>query len=231
MKSEIKQRIAAYIEENRDAYHKLSKAIWDKPELGMEEYEAHRLHTEFLRERGFRVETPVAGMPTAYVATFGEGRPVIGFSAEYDALPGLSQQVAPHKAPISPGAPGQGCGHNLLGVAAVLAACSLKDAMQKQGLSGTIKLFGTPAEELCIGKPFMGSQGVFDGVDIVLDWHPWAGSAVNYSTCPAYFNVKYHFHGRTAHGNAPWHGRSALDAAILQAHAIELLREHYPPGP
>ncbi|MDR2771335.1 MAG: peptidase dimerization domain-containing protein, partial [Clostridiales Family XIII bacterium] len=99
------------------------------------------------------------------------------------------------------------------------------------GLSGTIKLFGTPAEELCIGKPFMGSQGVFDGVDIVLDWHPWAGSAVNYSTCPAYFNVKYHFHGRTAHGNAPWHGRSALDAAILQAHAIELLREHYPPGP
>ncbi|MDR2354656.1 MAG: amidohydrolase [Clostridiales Family XIII bacterium] len=231
MQSEIKRCIAAYIEENRDAYHKLSKAIWDKPELGMEEYEAHRLHTEFLRERGFRVESPVAGMPTAYVATFGEGRPVIGFSAEYDALPGLSQKVSPHKEAIRPGAPGQGCGHNLLGVAALLAACALRDAMQKRGFSGTIKIFGTPAEELCIGKPFMGSAGVFDGVDLILDWHPWAGSSAHYVTCPAYFNVKYHYRGRTAHGNAPWHGRSALDAAILQAHAIELLREHYPPGP
>jgi aminobenzoyl-glutamate utilization protein B len=231
MQSAVKQRIEAYIEENRDAFHRLSKEIWDKPELGMEEYEAHRLHTEFLRERGFRVETPVAGMPTAYVAAFGEGRPVIGFSAEYDALPGLSQRVAPHKAPIREGAPGHGCGHNLLGAAALLAACSLKEAMQKQGLSGTIKIFGTPAEELCIGKPFMGSRGVFDGVDVVLDWHPWSGSAAHYATCPAYFNVKYHFKGRTAHGNAPWHGRSALDAAVLQAHAIELLREHCPPGP
>jgi aminobenzoyl-glutamate utilization protein B len=196
----------------------------------LEEYEAHRLHTEFLKEKGFSVESGAAGMPTAYVATWGEGRPIIGFSAEYDALPGLSQKVTASKDPVRLGAPGQGCGHNLLGVGGVLAAVSLKEAMKKHGLSGTIKLFGTPAEELCVGKPFMGNQGVFDGVDVVLDWHPWAGSAVHYATCPAYFNVKYHFHGRTAHGNAPWHGRSALDAAILQGHAIEMLREHYPPG-
>jgi aminobenzoyl-glutamate utilization protein B len=231
MPSNIKRHIAAYIEENRDAYHKLSKAIWDKPELGLEEYEAHRLHTAFLKERGFRVESGVAGMPTAYVATWGDGKPVIGFSAEYDALPGLSQKVTPHKDPVKPGAPGQGCGHNLLGVGGVLAAVSLKEAMQKCGLSGTIRVFGTPAEELCVGKPFMGAAGVFDGADLILDWHPWAGSSAHYATCPAYFNVKYHFRGRTAHGNAPWHGRSALDAAVLQAHAIELLREHNPPGP
>ncbi|MDR2132900.1 MAG: amidohydrolase [Clostridiales Family XIII bacterium] len=231
MQSTIKRSIAAYIEENKDAYHGLSKAIWERPELGMEEYEAHRLHTEFLKERGFRVESPVADMPTAYVATYGEGHPVIGFSAEYDALPGLSQKATPHTDPVRQGAPGHGCGHNLLGVAALLAACSLQEAMRAQNLPGTIKIFGTPAEELCIGKPFMGSRGVFDGVDVVLDWHPWSSSAVHYSTCPAYFNVKYHFKGRTAHGNSPWHGRSALDAAILQAHAIEMLREHYPPGP
>jgi aminobenzoyl-glutamate utilization protein B len=231
MPNDVKQHIATYIEENREAYHALSKAIWEKPELGLEEYEAHRLHTEFLKERGFRVESGVADMPTAYVATWGEGKPVIGFSAEYDALPGLSQNVTPHKAPVKEGAPGQGCGHNLLGVAGVLAAVSLKEAMRKQGLSGTVKVFGTPAEELCVGKPFMGAAGVFDGTDVILDWHPWAYSASHYATCPAYFNVKYHFHGRTAHGNAPWHGRSALDAAVLQAHAIELLREHYPPGP
>jgi aminobenzoyl-glutamate utilization protein B len=212
-------------------YHRLSKAIWNKPELGMEEYEAHRLHTEFLASKGFSVESGVAGMPTSYVATWGEGSPSVGFSAEYDALPGLSQKVAPRKDPVYEGAPGQGCGHNLIGVAAVLAAVALKEAMIRDGLQGSIKVFGTPAEELCIGKPFMGSSGVFDGLDLILDWHPWAGSSVSYASCPAYFNVKYHFSGRTAHGNAPWHGRSALDAAILQSHAIELLREHYPPGP
>jgi aminobenzoyl-glutamate utilization protein B len=103
--------------------------------------------------------------------------------------------------------------------------------MREQGFAGTIKIFGTPAEELCIGKPFMGSRGVFEGVDLFLDWHPWSGSSVHYASCPAYFNVKYHFKGRAAHGNAPWYGRSALDAAMLQAHAIEMLREHYPPGP
>ncbi|MDR1134962.1 MAG: amidohydrolase [Clostridiales Family XIII bacterium] len=231
LQSDIKKCITEYIEENRDPYQKLSKAIWDKPELGLEEYEAHRLHTEFLKERGFDVVSGVAGMPTSYVATWGEGKPVIGFSAEYDALPGLSQKISAHKDPVSPGAPGQGCGHNLLGVAGILAAVSLKEAMLKKGVKGTIKLFGTPAEELCVGKPFMGSAGIFDGVDVVLDWHPWAGTSTHAATCPAYFNVKYHFHGRTAHGNAPWHGRSALDGAILQAHAIEMLREHYPPGP
>jgi aminobenzoyl-glutamate utilization protein B len=227
---DVKRCVSEYIEANRDEYHRLSKAIWEKPELGMEEYEAHRLHTEFLKSKGFSVESGVASMPTAYVATWGEGKPFIGFSAEYDALPGLSQNVTPHKDPVRPGAPGQGCGHNLIGAAAVLAAVSLKEAMIKNAVKGSIKVFGTPAEELCVGKPFMGGEGVFDGLDLVLDWHPWAGSSVHYATCPAYFNVKYHFSGRTAHGNAPWHGRSALDAAVLQAHAIELLREHYPPS-
>lgn len=169
-------------------------------------------------------------MPTAFVGTYGSGKPVIGFSVEYDALPGLSQKVLDHKEPVVESAPGHGCGHNLLGTGALMAATALKEAMRKYGLPGTIKVFGTPAEELCIGKPVMGNSGIFDGIDILLDWHPSEESGAEYVTCPAYFNIRYHYKGQTAHGNAPWYGRSALDAAILQGHAIEMLREHIEPS-
>ena len=128
------------------------------------------------------------------------------------------------------GAPGHGCGHNLLGVGAVGAAVALAHLMKKHKLPGTIKVLGTPAEEICAGKPFMASAGLFKGFDAIIDWHPYFLNQVLYDTCNAYFNVKYHFQGRTAHGNSPWEGRSALDAAILMGHAIELMREHIPPG-
>lgn len=230
MRTEVKKFITEYIEKNKKEYHKAAMEIWERPELGLEEYEACRIYTEFLKAKGFDVETGVAGMPTSYVATYGNGSPVIGFSAEYDALPGLSQKVLDHKEPVKMGGPGHGCGHNLLGIGGILAAASLKEAMERYCLKGMIKLFGTPAEELCIGKPFMGNAGVFHGVDVFFDWHPFQENSANYVTCPSYFNVRYHFNGRTAHGNSPWHGRSALDAAILQGHAIELLREHIPPS-
>ena len=230
MANEVKQFIESYIKENNAVYHEMSDKIWERPELGMEEFEAFEIQTSFLEENGFTVEKGVAGMPTAYVATYGEGSPVIGFSSEYDALPGLSQKISDVKDPVVEGAPGQGCGHNLLGVAAMFAVMSLKEAKEKLNLPGTIKLFGTPAEEICVGKPFMGNAGVFNGVDLFLDWHPMSYNAAQYLVCHSYFNVKYHFSGRTSHGNSPWHGRSALDAAILQAHAIEMLREHLVPG-
>lgn len=231
MVNKTKKFISNYIMENKDEFYALSQKIWENPELGMEEYYACELLVKFLKNKGFSVETNVAGMPTAFVATYGKGKPVIGFSAEYDALPGLSQKIIDKKEPVQPGGPGQGCGHNLLGVGAILAAIALKEAIEKYQLQCTIRIFGTPAEELCIGKPVMGNAGVFKGTDIVLDWHPMQSTGANYLTCPAYFNIRYHFKGRTAHGNSPWHGRSALDAALLQAHAIEMLREHIDPGP
>jgi len=229
-KKEVKDFMLDYIEKNSPAYFEIAHKIWEKPELGMEEHYACRLHKDFLREQGFEIEENAAGMPTAFVATYGSGRPVIGFSIEYDALPGLSQKTVPCKDPVSEGAPGEGCGHNLLGVGGAAAAAALKAAMDRFGFSCTIKVFGTPAEELCIGKPVMANAGLFEGLDAVLDWHPMLYTAASYLNCLAYFNVKYHFRGQTSHGNSPWYGRSALDAAIFTGHGIEMLREHIKPG-
>ncbi len=230
------QFVRAYVEQQREAFLGHARAIWSHPELGCEEVRASRLLVEVLREHGFAVETGVAGMPTAFVARWGEGRPVVAFSCEYDALPGLSQArpdlgAGPAQAPVVAAAPGHGCGHNLLGVGNVLAAVAVRRWLEAERRPGAVVVFGTPAEEICVGKPYMARAGAFRGVDAVLDWHPWDANSANADHCNAYFNVKYHFHGRTAHGNSPWTGRSALDSAVLMGHAIEMLREHVAPGP
>ncbi len=226
-----KKSAVDWIESNKSSFYKLSNAIWSYAELGMEEYQSSRAIIDFLKRNDFDVESGVADMPTAFVATFGTGKPVIGFSCEYDALPGLSQkQDRNEEEPVIEGAPGHGCGHNLLGIGAIMAAVALKNAMIDFGLQGTIKIFGTPAEELCIGKPYMARAGLFNDIDAFIDWHPGSFNCANYSACNAYFNIRYHFRGRTAHGNSPWYGRSALDAAILMGHMIEHLREHTTPG-
>jgi aminobenzoyl-glutamate utilization protein B len=197
----------------------------------MQEFKSCGLLKSALAAHGFRVEEGLAGMPTAFVAAYGEGSPVIAVNCEYDALPGLSQDAcAVRKSPKRDGAPGHGCGHNLLGTAAVKAAIALKHAMEKHGLGGTIKVLGAPAEELCLGKPFLGKAGLLRGIDAFLDWHPWSYNRADYDACCAYFSVRYHYKGRSCHGNSPWYGRSALDAAMLQAHATEYLREHIHPG-
>ncbi|MEM2914264.1 MAG: amidohydrolase, partial [Candidatus Bathyarchaeia archaeon] len=208
------------------------KEIWKIPELGLEEYHSSKLIIDFLDAKGFTIEKGVAGIPTAFIATYnyGDRKPVIGINCEYDALPGLSQESITKKQPIVPGAPGHGCGHNLLGVGSAGAAASLKIVMEKYGLSGIVKVLGAPAEEICVGKPFMARAGLFEKFDAIIDWHPYFLNQVLYDTCNAYFNIKFHFKGRTAHGNAPWEGCSALDSAILMGHAIELLREHIIPG-
>jgi len=226
----VKQFLLDWLESHKDAFYQVSDAIWNFSELGMEEHQSAALLADLLEKHGFNVEKGVAGMPTSFVAFCGSGKPVLGLSAEYDCLPGLSQKIIDEQDPVIPGAPGHGCGHNLLGTAAVAAAIALKNALEHLGLSATIKVFGTPAEELCIGKPFMARAGLFKDVDVFLDWHPWFYNRADYDRCNAYFNIKYHFKGRTAHGNSPWHGRSALDAAMLQAHAVEMLREHITPG-
>lgn len=231
MMEKEKAFIVDWIEEHREQFYETADQLWENPELGMEEYESSKALQKVLEQNGFQVEAGVADMPTAFVAVWGDKGPVVGFSAEFDCLPGLSQEKdAVEKKPIIQGGPGHGCGHNLLGTGAIMAAAALKEAMIRQGIEGTIKVFGTPAEELCIGKPFMARAGCFEGVDFFLDWHPMTMNRAGFCECSAYFNIKYHFKGRTAHGNAPWHGRSALDGALLMGSALEMLREHMPPG-
>ncbi|MDR1574286.1 MAG: amidohydrolase [Clostridiales Family XIII bacterium] len=216
---------------NSDEFYGISDGIWECPELPMQEFKSCGLLKSSLTAHGFAVKEGVAGMPTAFEAVYGEGRPVIAINCEYDALPGLSQDAASvRKSPRIEGAPGHGCGHNLLGSAAVKAAVALRYAMEKHGLKGSVKVLGAPAEELCLGKPFLGKAGLLDGIDAFLDWHPWSYNRADYDACCAYFSVKYHYKGRSCHGNSPWHGRSALDAAMLQAHSTEYLREHLGPG-
>ncbi len=228
---DVKEFIITWNEENTQDFYDTEKFIWEHPELSMQEFESSKALMVLLEKYGFSVESGVAGMPTAFIATYGEGKPIIGINAEYDALPGLSQDGEKlEKSALIQGAPGQGCGHNLLGTGGVKAAIAVREAIEKFGLKGTVKVFGSPAEELCLGKPYMGRAGCYDGVDAFLDWHPWSYTKANYDSCQAYFSKKYHFKGRTSHGNSPWHGRSALDAGQLMGHAIDILREHIYPG-
>jgi aminobenzoyl-glutamate utilization protein B len=228
--AKVKQFINEWIDENKGEFIDCAAYIFDNPELGMQEFKAVEALTNLAAKHGFKVDAGVAGMPTAFAASYGSGKPVIAFSVEYDCLPGLSQKVSSEKEPVMEGAPGHGCGHNILGTTAMAAGIALRYAMEKFALTGTIKMFGTPAEETCIGKPFMARAGLFDDVDAFLDWHPSCENTMVNKSSNAYFNKYYHFKGKTAHGNSPWNGRSALDACILMAHAAEILREHVQPG-
>ncbi len=230
-RKKIKEFIFQWIEENKEKYYEIADFIWENPELSLEEFEACEKLTGILEANGFQIEKGLAGMPTAFIGTYGDKDPVVGINVEYDCLPGLSQQLGyAEKKPILEGAPGHGCAHNLLGTTAVMAGIALRYGIEKYGIDATIKMFGSPAEELCVGKPFMGRAGLYQGVDFFLDWHPWNYNRADYDSCNAYFNVKYHFKGRTAHGNSPWNGRSTLDAAMLMGQALEMLREHYEPA-
>lgn len=218
-----------YLEESFDVYNQLQKNIWSHPELGFLEDYSSGLLQEHLLQNGFEVESGLAGMPTSFVASFGSGEPVIGILAEFDALPGLSQDTVPYRKPLIDGGNGHGCGHNTFGVAASAGAIAIKKWLEENNHSGTIKVFGTPAEEGGGGKVYMVRDGLFDDVDIVLDWHPGARNAVNVGTGTAIQMVDYTFHGVAAHaaGN-PDKGRSALDGVEAFNYMVNMLREHVP---
>ena len=223
-----KKTAIAWIDGAKATYEEIAKYLSDNPELSLVEFKSSGKLQEYLARNGFKVEKGVSGMPTAFVATWGSGKPVIGFLAEFDALPGLSQvagRVA--KEVIIQGAPGHGCGHNLFGPASVTAAIATKAAMEKHGIKGTLKVFGTPAEETLVGKIFMARDGVFDGVDIMVSWHPGDFNGVDYSSMLAMTSVKFQFKGRSAHAAAAPHaGRSALDGVELMNIAMNYMREH-----
>jgi len=216
-----------FISENERRIIEISDKIWEFAELGLEEFKSSSLLAEELRKFGFKVEMGAAGMPTAFVATYGSGRPVIGVMGEYDALAGVSQKVAPKKEPLVEGAPGHGCGHNIHGTSGVAGAIAAKMAMESTGIKGTLKFFGTPAEETVGGKVFMVRDGVFDGVDAVLSHHPGSMNTGGYAGNNAVNDVKFHFYGVTSHAaGSPEEGRSAIDAVELMNIGVNYLREH-----
>jgi aminobenzoyl-glutamate utilization protein B len=210
-------------------YGDVSRKIWEFAELGYKENKSAELLKSELRGAGFQLEENVAGIPTAFTATFGQGKPVIGIMGEYDALPGLSQDTTPDRKPIAEGAPGHACGHNLLGAASLFAAVTIKDWMAQNKIAGTLRYYGTPAEEGGGGKLYMIRSGAFKDVDVVLSWHPADSNGASLRSSLAIIEAKFKFYGKAAHAAAaPDAGRSALDGLMISANAIEFLREHVP---
>ncbi len=212
-----------------DFYKKIALQIGDYAELGFKEVKSSGLLESTLKDNGFTIQTGVAGMPTAFVASYGSGKPVIAFLAEYDALPGMSQAFSAEKTSIEGQAAGHACGHNLLGTGSVAAAIEIKQLIAAKKLSGTIKVFGCPAEEGGSGKVYLVRAGLFNDVDIVLHWHPDAQNNVMATSSLANISAKFRFHGLAAHAAAePEKGRSALDAVEGMDYLVNMMREHIP---
>lgn len=217
------------MDERSGHFGDLSRRIWEHAEVGYKEFRSSELLKSELRSASFRIEENIAGIPTAFTASYGSGKPVIGILGEYDALPGLSQDAIPEKKAIRAGAPGHGCGHNLFGAASAFAAITIRDYLAEKKIPGTIRFYGTPAEEGGSGKVFMSRAGVFNDCDAVLVWHPSDQNRASMASSLANISAKFRFYGKASHAaGSPDKGRSALDAVVLAAHAIDLLREHVP---
>jgi aminobenzoyl-glutamate utilization protein B len=209
----------------------LADRVWGYAETALREGKSAAALADYAERQGFRVDRGVAGLPTAFVASYGEGRPIIGLLGEYDALPGLSQKARPSREAITPGGAGHGCGHNLLGTAALSAAVAVKEQIAAGRLKGTVRFYGCPAEETLVGKLYMARAGVFDDLDVALTWHPGDRTAADTEGTRAQVDIRVDFHGRAAHAASnPWAGRSALDALELFTHGLNLMREHVKPS-
>ncbi|WP_118135250.1 M20 family metallopeptidase [Oceanicella sp. SM1341] len=219
-----------HVEAHRADFIALADRVWGMPETLYAEYRSCAEHTEMLRAKGFRVTEEVAGLPTAVMGEAGEGGPVIAILGEYDALPGLSQVAGiDEPRPLVEDGPGHGCGHNLLGSAALLAATALKDWLAETGTPGRVRYIGCPAEEGGAAKAFMVRDGVFADVDAAITWHPASMTRVAEAESLANTRIDFTFTGRAAHAAASPHlGRSALDAVELMSVGVNYLREHVP---
>lgn len=207
----------------------VAREIWRLAELGYLEEKSSALLQGELRAAGFEVKAGVAGIPTAFVASWGTGRPVIAFVGEFDALPGLSQDAVPERKAIVPGGGGHGCGHHLLGTASLAAALATREWLASEKRPGTVRYYGTPAEEGGSGKVYMVRAGLFRDVDAVVAWHPGDLNAVHAGTTLANVGAKFRFRGQAAHASAAPHlGRSALDGVQAMNHMVDMLREHVP---
>ena len=231
MDEPIKNEMLRIIDQKSQLLIDVSDKIWEYAEIAVMEYESSKLLEEVLEKEGFRVEKDVADLPTAFVATFGSGSPVIGILAEYDALPGLSQDSMPFKKVLQEEGNGHGCGHNLFGAGSLGAALALKEVMENHSLPGTLKLYGCPAEEDIGGKLYMARAGLFDDLDACLAWHPDYETSVDVDSGQAVDDLQIEFFGKTAHAAFdPWMGNSALDAVEMMTFGVNLLREHVKPS-
>ena len=212
-----------------EADKKTALQIWEYAEVGYKEVKSAALHVQHLKDAGFTVETGVAGIPTAFVATYGTGSPAIGILAEYDALPGINQSASAERDPIVGKNAGHACGHHLFGTASVSAGIAIKELMAAGKLKGTIKVFGTPAEEGGSGKVFLVRAGLFNNLDAVIHWHPDDVNAITTTSALANKSAKFKFYGISAHAAAaPDQGRSALDAVEAMDNMVNMMREHVP---
>ncbi len=224
-----KAAVVAAVDDLSDTLVGVGKAIWELAEIGLDEHRSSALLADLLEREGFEVERGVSDMPTAFVASFGSGKPVVAYLAEYDALPGLSQKVSDVREPLLEGACGHGCGHNLFGPGSAGAGIALARAMREHSLAGTVRVYGTPAEEHGVGKVFLARDGWFDDVDACLSWHPSNQNEVDMQPSKALRSFEVTFFGRSAHAaGAPWKGVSALDAVEAFETGVNLLREHVP---
>lgn len=225
----LKNEASTNIQSGYDAYKKIALSIWDYAELGFKESKSSTLLQTTLKDNGFTVEAGVAGMPTAFVATFGSGSPVIGILAEYDALPGISQGNSPTKTAIANKTSGHACGHHLFGTGSVTAGIEIKKLLEIGKIKGTIKVFGCPAEEGGSGKVYMVREGLFNNVDVALHWHAWDNNSVMNTSALANKSAKFRFYGIASHASvSPEKGRSALDAVEAMNNMVNMMREHVP---
>ncbi len=225
--SDPKQAVMAWVDANVSTLNRVNRNIWGWAETGLEEVKSSNELQELLRTNGFTVESGVAGMPTAFVASYGSGRPVIGILAEFDALPGLSQDASAERKSRPEVMAGHGCGHSVFGTASTAAAVAIKQALAAGTIKGTVKLFGTPAEETGIGKTYMLREGTFKDVDTILSWHAGDRTAAAWDYSKAMVSVKFRFEGLPAHASvSPHMGKSALDAVELMSVGVNFMREH-----
>ena len=228
--SASKQQILASFESHKEQLISISDAIWAHAETAFNEHRSAELLAAYAEKQGFVVNRGVAGIPTAFVATYGSGKPVISVLGEFDALPGISQKASSTKDPLHEGGAGHGCGHNLFGAASLGAAIAVKELIESGKISGTVKFFGTPSEEKYFGKIWMVEAGLWDDVDVNVSWHPSAKTEADVQSSLALVDFKIEFFGQAAHAAGdPWNGRSASDALELYTTGVNYYREHVKP--
>lgn len=228
--NKVKKSIIKSIDNHQENIINISDKIWKLAETAFNEHESSKILSDYAEKNGFTIEKGVAGMPTAFIATYGSGKPIISVLGEFDALPGLSQNTTPNKNPLVEGGSGHGCGHNMFGAASLASAIAIKEQIENGNLNGTVKFFGTPSEEKFFGKIWMVEAGLWDDVDVNISWHPAASTEADVQTSLALIDFKVEFFGQAAHASMdPWNGRSAADALELYTTGINYYREHVQP--
>ena len=226
-----KEAIIKSVDKHEKELIAVSDKIWAYAETALRETKSAKELADYAESQGLMVKRGVAGMPTAFTAEFGSGKPIIGIMGEFDALPGISQKMQPTKEALETGAPGHGCGHNLFGAGSLGAAVAIKELIQQGKLKGTVRFYGTPAEESVGGKVYMAREGLFNDLDVCLEWHPETEIAASTQSSQAIVDFIVEFKGKAAHAAAdPWNGRSAVDGLEAFTHGVNLLREHVKPS-